>query len=189
MYIWQFCIEDFPFYGRTWDEFRELVRLISDNIGEKEKIVCYVHNLSYEAQFLLGIFQIGRNDIFAMEKRKIVKMFIEKIELRCGYIHSNMSLRKFLQYMGVPDQKEKIDYSTVYYPWSPLPSGVLSYAEKDVTGLCQAIRKEMSDDGDTLQTIPITSTGYVRRIAKKELEKSVITASGLCSRQKVNISR
>lgn len=171
MYIWQFCIEDFPFYGRTWDEFRELVRLISDNIGEKEKIVCYVHNLSYEAQFLLGIFQIGRNDIFAMEKRKIVKMFIEKIELRCGYIHSNMSLRKFLQYMGVPDQKEKIDYSTVYYPWSPLPSGVLSYAEKDVTGLCQAIRKEMNDDGDTLQTIPITSTGYVRRIAKKELEK------------------
>lgn len=98
-------------------------------------------------------------------------MFIEKIELRCSYIHSNMSLRKFLQYMGVPDQKEEIDYSTVYYPWSPLPSDVLSYAEKDVTGLCQAIRKEMNDDGDTLQTIPITSTGYVRRIAKKELEK------------------
>lgn len=73
--------------------------------------------------------------------------------------------------MGVPDQKEEIDYSTVYYPWSPLPSDVLSYAEKDVTGLCQAIRKEMNDDGDTLQTIPITSTGYVRRIAKKELEK------------------
>lgn len=70
MYIWQFCIEDYPFFGRTWEEFRELVKLISDNIGEKEKIVCYVHNLSYEAQFLLGIFQIGRNDIFAMEKER-----------------------------------------------------------------------------------------------------------------------
>ena len=171
MYIWQFCMEDFPFYGRTWGEFRELVSLISGTIGDKEKLVCYVHNLSYEAQFLLGIFEIGKNDIFAMERRKIVKMFIEKIELRCSYIHSNMSLRKFLQYMGVPDQKEELDYSIAYYPWSPLPDDVLSYAEKDVTGLCQAIRKEMTDDGDTLQTIPITSTGYVRRIAKKELEK------------------
>lgn len=171
MYIWQFCMEDFPFYGRTWGEFRELVSLISSTIGEKEKLVCYVHNLSYETQFLLGIFEIGKNDIFAMERRKIVKMFIENIEFRCSYIHSNMSLRKFLQYMGVPDQKEELDYSITYYPWSPLPEDVLSYAEKDVTGLCQAIRKEMTDDGDTLQTIPITSTGYVRRIAKKELEK------------------
>ena len=171
MYIWQFCMEDFSFYGRTWGEFKELVSLISSTIGDKEKLVCYVHNLSYEAQFLLGIFEIGKNDIFAMERRKIVKMFIEKIELRCSYIHSNMPLRKFLQYMGVPDQKEELDYSITYYPWSPLPDDVLSYAEKDVTGLCQAIRKEMSDDGDTLQTIPITSTGYVRRIAKKELEK------------------
>lgn len=171
MYIWQFCMEDYPFYGRTWGEFRELVSLISDTLGDKEKLVCYVHNLSYEAQFLLGIFEIGKNDIFAMERRKIVKMLIEKIELRCSYIHSNMSLRKFLQYMGVPDQKEELDYSITYYPWSPLPDDVLSYAEKDVTGLCQAIRKEMIDDGDTLQTVPITSTGYVRRIAKKELEK------------------
>ena len=171
MYIWQFCMEDFPFYGRTWGEFKELVSLISGTIGDKEKLVCYVHNLSYEAQFLLGIFEIGKNDIFAMERRKIVKMFVDKIELRCGYIHSNMSLRKFLQYMGVPDQKEELDYSITYYPWSPLPDDVLSYAEKDVTGLCQAIRKEMTDDGDNLQTIPITSTGYVRRIAKKELEK------------------
>ncbi len=171
MYIWQFCMEDFSFYGRTWGEFRDLVSLISGTIGDKEKLVCYVHNLSYEAQFLLGIFEIGKNDIFAMERRKIVKMFIEKIEMRCSYIHSNMSLRKFLQYMGVSDQKEELDYSITYYPWSLLPEDVLSYAEKDVTGLCQAIRKEMTDDGDTLQTIPITSTGYVRRIAKKELEK------------------
>lgn len=171
MYIWQFCLEDIVFYGRTWNEFSDFVSYINANLEENERLVTYVHNLSYEAQFLLGVFDFQPDGIFAMERRKIVKMFLQKIEFRCSYVHSNMSLGKFLEYMGVPDKKLTLDYSVVRYPWTILESSELEYCSHDVSGLCQAIRREMSEEGDTLQTIPLTSTGYVRRIAKKELEK------------------
>ena len=46
----------------------------------------------------------------------------------------------------------------------------LEYCINDVCGLVEAINALMERDGDTLQTIPLTSTGYVRRNAKRAMK-------------------
>ena len=82
-----------------------------------------------------------------------------------------MSLDAFTHKMGVPDAKlHDFDYSIVRYPWTALTPEELDYCINDVKGLVQALKKEMTMDGDTLYTIPLTSTGYVRRDCKKAME-------------------
>ena len=46
MYVWQFAIEDYIIVGRTWDEFRELIRWLNI-LSFKRRIIVFVHNLSY----------------------------------------------------------------------------------------------------------------------------------------------
>ena len=54
MYIWQFGINGICIIGRYWHEFITLVNeiAIQGNLTETRKLICYVHNLSYEFQFM-----------------------------------------------------------------------------------------------------------------------------------------
>lgn len=169
MYIWQMQLTaDMTVIGRTWEDFRALHHLINGLLPDGVKMVCYVHNLSYEFQFLKSIIPV--DSVFAMDPRRILKFESGKIEFRCSYIHSNMSLRKFLQQMGVPDQKTELDYSVKRFPWTALTDEEIRYCVNDVKGLREALLIEMEKDGDDLYTIPLTSTGYVRREAKEALK-------------------
>ena len=53
MYHWQFCIEDQVCFGRTWEDFQRLIARLEKclNLSIKNRLVIYVHNLSYEWQF------------------------------------------------------------------------------------------------------------------------------------------
>lgn len=168
MYIWQFQIEDQTIIGRTWKDFRTHLDNILKYIPDGCRIQIYVHNLSFEYQFLKGIMKF--DSVFAMDRRKILKAVSGPFEFRCSLLHANMSLKKYLQKMEVPDQKvEGFDYKKKRYPWTRLSEPELLYCINDVRGLVQAIRTEMRKDGDTLYTFPLTSTGYIRREAKKVL--------------------
>ena len=169
MYIWQFQLTaEITVIGRTWNEFRQLVRMINKSLAEDSVMVVYVHNLSFEFQFIKSIIPV--DSVFAMNTRRILKMESGKLEFRCSYIHSNMSLRKFLQTMGVRDQKTELDYSVKRYPWTALSEEEIRYCINDVKGLREALLVEMQRDSDDLYTIPLTSTGYVRREAKGALK-------------------
>lgn len=169
MYIWQMQLgEKWTVYGRTWEQFTAFINKLQELIPEETYLVIYVHNLSFEFQFLKSIITI--DDVFAMDDRKILRVRSGKLEFRCSYIHSNMSLEKYLQAMDVPDQKVKgFNYRKKRYSWTPLSKAELKYCINDVKGLVQAVQIEMERDGDDLYTIPLTSTGYVRRIAKNVL--------------------
>lgn len=169
MYIWQMQItDDLTVIGRTWDEFRDMYDIINEHVGNGHMIVCYVHNLSYEWQYLKDVIPI--DDVFALDDRKVLKFMSGRIEFRCSYLHSNMSLSKFLKSMNVPDQKTELDYSVIRYPWTILTDEEIRYCVNDVKGLREALIIEMQRDGDDLYTIPLTSTGYVRRDAKDALK-------------------
>lgn len=56
MYIWSFAMMinniRYVFYGHTWSEFLAFLEHISNNLGDNEKIIVWVANLSYEWQFM-----------------------------------------------------------------------------------------------------------------------------------------
>lgn len=167
MYIWQFAFENVCVYGRTWDEYKDFLAFLSTL---PHTFVVFVHNLSFEFQFLAGVFSFPSDNVFAVKSRKVLKATYANIEYRCSYIHSNMSLDKYIKSVGGEYQKLELDYSVTRYPWTVLSDKELDYCVNDVIGLTSAIRAEMKKDGDNLYTIPLTSTGYLRREAKRALQ-------------------
>lgn len=172
MYVWQWQFdEDYTVVGRTWEQFaafqRKIAKILDDSV-----LVVFVHNLSYEFQFLRGIYQFSPDEVFAIKSRKVLKCNMHGcFEFRCSYIHSNMNLDTYTKKMGVKHKKltGTFDYEKIRYPWTKLSNDELAYCVHDVQGLVEAIKIEMEHDGDNLYTFPLTSTGYVRRDAKKAM--------------------
>lgn len=176
MYVWQFCVNgEYVIVGRTWAEYLDLLQRIRKHLHGLS-LVIYVHNLSYEFQFLKGIYDFGPDDIFALSNRKIAKCrMMEQFEYRCSYIHSNMSLYVYTSKYHARHVKlvDTYDYDMIRYPWTALNKEELLYCVYDVQGLVEAVKNEMQHDGDTLYTIPLTSTGYVRRDTKRAVHEQV----------------
>lgn len=174
MYIWQIDIDNiYQIYGRTWEELTEFFEMVCDCLETAEFLVFWVHNLAYEFQFLSGIYNFRREDVFAIKSRRPLYARLWKhIEFRCSYYHSNMSLEKFCKYVGADYQKAvgDLDYTVVRTPSTPLTDQELHYCLYDVMSLTSAIQKELIRDGDTIATIPLTSTGYVRREFREALK-------------------
>lgn len=169
MYVWQFQIEEWTICGRSWTEFRKLIRRLKACRPEGEKFVVFVHNLAFEFQFLRGAFPIRAGDVFLTDARKPLRVDLDCLEMRCSYRHSNLSLDLYLKKMGVEHKKTSMDYSVKRYPWTPLNDAEWEYCVNDVKGLVEAVKKELELDKDNLYSQPLTSTGYCRRDAKAAL--------------------
>lgn len=172
MYIWQFQIgPDITVIGRYWREFFEILKKIKRCIGHNY-LVIYVHNLSFEFQFLKGQYAFDPDEVFCMESRKVLKAeMFDCFEFRCSYLLTNMSLAMFTEQMHVENKKlEGFDYSKVRYPWTPLTDFEIKYCINDVQGLVQALTRFMAVENDTVKTIPLTSTGFVRRDCRAAME-------------------
>lgn len=54
MYVWQFGINGYVIVGRTWDEFVTMCNTIAQTLelSPNKKLIVYIHNLSYEFQFI-----------------------------------------------------------------------------------------------------------------------------------------
>lgn len=173
-YHWQMTIGDDVITGRTIEEAGVFFETLSRHLREEERLCIFVHNLSYEFQFLRGIYDFSVDDVFAVKSRKVLRcyMYDKTIEFRCSYLHSNMSLDTYTAKMGAKHRKmsgEDFDYSAIRYPWTEISEKELEYCITDVVGLCEAIKIEMEKDGDNFYTFPLTSTGYVRRDAKRAM--------------------
>lgn len=173
MYIWQVCIEGNVVFGRRWEELQEFMEKVVNayKLSEEERVVVYVHNLSFEFQFIQDYFKF--TDVFAMASRSILTAKTAHLEFRCSYKLSNMSLAKFIEntpntlhYKGVDD----LDYSTVRTPDTPLNEVELGYCFNDVKGLYECVMELLKEDN--IATIPLTSTGYVRRDCRKAMNKN-----------------
>ena len=171
MFIWQWQIgPDLTVIGRSWEDWLAVLRAYRDRFDAW--LIIYVHNLSYEFSFLKGIYDFQRDEVFCMEARKILKCtMFDIIEYRCSYLLTNMSLDKFLKKFQVENKKLTFDYNKRRFPWTKLSEEEMAYCINDVKGLVQALKKQMVSDGDDLQTIPLTATGYVRRDVKAAMRR------------------
>ena len=115
MYEWTFGIDDYVVYGRYWQEFIELLTILSEelNLCDKQILVCYVHNLSFEFQFIRNL--IKWNKVFAVKEREPVRCLSELgIEFRCSYKLSGYSLSKVGEHLTkykVQKMVGDLDYS------------------------------------------------------------------------------
>lgn len=172
MYVWAYQIgTEYTVIGRTWPQWIDFCRRAIE-AAAPARLVTWVHNLSYEFAFL-GWYPWRDEDVFAVDRRKVLRAIIfDAIELRCSYLHSNMSLAEYTAKMGVEHGKlsgEEFDYTKNRYPWTALTARELAYIQNDVLGLVEALAVEMAHDGDNLYSVPLTSTGYVRRDCKKAM--------------------
>ena len=175
MYVWQFQLDDITIMGRTWEECFTLFNSLAEACLAIQKeqglstiplLIIWVHNLAYEFTFLSGIYPFVNDECFFRDVRKpIYCRMYQCLEFRCSYIQTNMSLSHLTKQLKVEEKLsgQKYNYNKIRYPSTPLSEYEKAYCARDVQSLVECMRVKMRNDGDTLQTIPLTSTGYVRR--------------------------
>ena len=182
MYVWQYQIEDYLVKGRTWGEWLDflfVLKIVLEQIGTLEKtaktpvLITWIHNASFEFSYISGIYPFRDDECFFQDVRKPIyfRMF-DVFEFRCSYIQTNLSLKALTQQTGVKVKLsgQKYDYSKVRFPWTTLSEFEEEYTNTDVESLVQAMKYRVQRGGDTLLTVPLTSTGYVRRECKASLK-------------------
>ena len=173
MYIWQFGINGLVIYGRTWEQFFEFLQQLRDLLGlnENRLLYIYVHNLSYEFQFIRKFFDWDK--VFALKKRKVLyAQFLPwGIEFRCSYILANAGLahvgRKLLNRYPVMKMVGDLDYSLARHSLTPLTDKELKYCINDVLVVMSFIQEKIEHDGG-IDKIPLTNTGYVRNFCRQQ---------------------
>ena len=171
-YLWGFCIDGFAIVGRTMEQFVNFLKRIHNTLRlGKRKLICYVHNLSYDFCFIWKFLRDldADFDLFATDSRKVLTFTAYGIEFRCSYKLFNMSL----------DQAVKNEKGTIYrkakgdlnYKKFRLPTGIYSgltqkewnYFILDLVALYDLIKNKLINEGTTLKDIQLTSTGFVRK--------------------------
>lgn len=174
MYIWMITIEEITCYGNTWKEFIIFLKSIVNvyHCNTVQRFVIYVHNLAFEFQFMRQYLkQLGEFEVFAMKSRRPLTVRLEcGIEFRCSYYLSNMSLAKATNTeLGCTYIKAEgdLDYKKFRSPSTQMTDMEYGYCFNDTLSLWSYIKAKLKNEGDTLATIPLTSTGYVRRECRK----------------------
>lgn len=167
MYIWTFGIKDenYIIHGRTWEEFIEVCEKLQEsyNLSEKRRLVCYVHNLGFEFQFMRKHF--NWLEVFSIDERKPLKALCDYgIEFRDSYLLSGFSLDVTARNL-VNHEVEKLggslDYDLIRHSKTPLTDTEMKYCRNDVIIILYYINEQIEIYGD-ITKIPLTNTGRVR---------------------------
>ena len=164
-YLWQFSIDGTVYYGRDLCTFRELL----DDLPEDLNIIIWVHNLSYEFQFLANILTWDK--VFARTAHKPMKASCEEypnIEFRCSYYLTRLSLASWGKQLKVYKAVGDLDYNKLRTPLTPLSDAELHYGEMDCLVVEAGIKEYVKKYGKQ-RNIPLTQTGTVRKEVKELL--------------------
>lgn len=165
MYIWQFAIDNNVIYGRNWIEFKYFIEVLYRFFNLRDNyIVVYVHNLSYEYQFICKMFKWV--DVFADSERKPLRAETKShIIFKCSYRLSGYSLQVLannLRDKTLSKMVGDLDYDLIRNSKTPITEKELGYCVNDVLIVTQYI-KECIEDYEHIANIPLTQTGKIRR--------------------------
>ena len=170
MYAYVIGINGKTKIGRSWQEFKEDIDKIIEHydISLQKRFVIYVHNLQYEFQFIRKMFRWDQ--IFSSElRRPIYARTVDGIEFRCSYILSALSLKKVgenLTKYKVEKLVGDLDYSLIRHSETPLTKKELQYIINDGLVVMAYIQEQIETEGD-IRNIPLTNTGFVRKLCKQ----------------------
>lgn len=188
MYQWQYCIEDFVFMGKTWEDFMRFNNILAselelgiemiDGTLTGRSIVTYIFNLSFEFQFMRYFIGDIISPLITEKYSPLLVPTSLGITYRCAYRLTNKSLDAFTKGCQHHKLKGDLDYSITRVPIKDDPKNgltdlELAYCYNDVKGLSEAIRDRFEKDKKySIATIPLTSTGYVRKDAQQSMRKA-----------------
>ena len=179
MFIWQFHFmnldtnENYTVLGRKWEEFIAFLHKLEYAL-EGKTLLIFDHNFNYEFSYLKSIMEFknrfGETEIFSKDPHHPVYAISNfgAFEWRDSYALFNSNLAEATK--GLPHAKldgEDFDYTKKRFSWTPLTEQEEQYCINDVYGLCEAVKRAMDEHGDTVYSIPLTATGYVRRDIKR----------------------
>lgn len=156
--LWQFCIDGVVYHGRTIGQLQEFIETLNGCL--KDTLYIYVHNLSYEWQFLRKYFEWDK--VFAGSQREIYYAetgqlrFIDSLKL------SAMSLEKTCKGQAIEKAVGDWDYNQVRTHLTWLTEKEKYYAENDCLCLAEYIENMRRTYGHIKQ-IPLTKTGITRK--------------------------
>ena len=170
MYIWQFSINDIVYYGRSWDELKLFLKKLDESVPERKFV--FVHNLSFEFQFLKSQFHFEEVTARKSHKTMTALMRDYNILFKCSYIMSNCALKYLPDLFNLPVEKMvgDLDYSLIRTSQTDLTDEEMKYCENDCLVVYYYILEELKTY-EYVNKIPTTSTGKVR----KELQALVRT--------------
>lgn len=175
MYEWTLGINGLVIIGRTWDEFLKCIEKLIEclDISLNKRLVIYVHNLSYEFQFICKRFEWEK--VFAIDNRKpVYATTTDGIEFRCSYLLSGYALAKLaknLTTIKIEKLVGDLDYSLLRHSDTPLTDKEKGYCVNDVKIVMAYIYERIQLDGG-ITKIPLTKTGYVRQYCRHECFKN-----------------
>lgn len=175
LYIWQMNVFGDVYYGRKSEEVPEFLETIAKayNLDEYHKAIIFVHNLAWDAQFLLPWMNVTR--MFATDERKPLTFDTNGcFEWRCSLRLSGKKLatlsKEWEDEMPELKKQENYNYDLLRTWRTPLTDLEMKYAEFDVLVLYKYIETEI-EQYKTICNIPLTNTGRSRRLARAECDK------------------
>lgn len=166
-YIWQFGVNDKVYYGRYLNEFKQLLDELESKVDNP---TIWVHNLSYEFQFLENI--IAFDDVFARKPHKPLYAKWSNTTFRCSYMLTRLSLASWGENVGVEKKVGDLDYKIIRTPLTKLTEKELGYCEYDCLVMYYGLLKYREKYG-TITNIPLTQTGEVRRVVKNMYKRNM----------------
>ena len=179
MYHWQMDVGGYVVTGRRWEEWIQFMLKLVEifKTDETRNFVVYIQNEAFEFQFIRDFINeyMGGFTVFAAQRRKPIYVTTGNgIQFRCSYKLTNMSLEKAVENeLGVVHCKAAgdLDYRVIRTADTPLDDTEYGYCVSDVVSLYELIERRLINEHDNLESIPMTSTGYVRRDCRNSCRK------------------
>lgn len=159
--------------------YKGLQLMPKDNEKFPKKVLTFIHNASYDLSYLIPYFReflpnYGNNDGLIEGPNKFLTYVQGALEFRCTYRLSNMSLAKWSNEMNVEHKKQigLYDYDRIIYQDSELSESDELYDKYDILSMKECLEATNAYNHDDLTSMPLTFTGYTRRILRKSCKAS-----------------
>lgn len=175
IYQWSICLKQNLFvYGRKPSELIDFLIRTAEHyqLSDNKKIICYVHNLSYDLAYLkkyLLKYDVNMNAL-AIDNHTVLTADVLGFRFICSYKLTNMSLamlsskyaKRYVKAVG------EIDYSAIRYQDTELTATDWIYMFSDVASQYDGVYEYLNMNGYTFcADAPFTSTGFVRAECRK----------------------
>lgn len=174
VYQWAAKLGGLYVYGRKPSEIIDFMQRVAEHyqLNEQKKIVLYIHNASYDLQYLkLFLRQYDPSaDFLAIDAHSVIQCDVLGFKIVCSYKLTNLSLAQLAKNYANTYIKAvgEIDYNIVRYQDTELTAADWFYMFSDVASQDDGIHGYLKMQGYRYAyEAPITSTGFVRANCRK----------------------